>query len=195
VNVSFDLYSTNASIGLWKTNLESSFGLYETKLNVDISLGSYATNSSVNNALTNYVSNSYVDNSLAYFIRSTSIGTNLSWSGGVLNATAGSGASLFYVDGSLASRDISINRLYALSTETIGIVIDGGGSAITTGSKGYRQMEKDCRVMEWTLLSSATGSIVIDVKKCNYTDFPTTTSIAGTEKPTISSAIKNQDVA
>ena len=44
-------------------------------------------------------------------------------------------------------------------------------------------------------MASATGSIVIDVKRASYANFPTTTSIAGTELPTLTNQQKNQDLS
>lgn len=76
----------------------------------------------------------------------------------------------------------------------IAFVIDGGGSAITTGSKGYLEIPFACTVTGWTIVGSPSGSIVVDVKRATYANFPTTSSIAGTEKPTLSSATKNQDL-
>ena len=48
-------------------------------------------------------------------------------------------------------------------------------------------------VSSWTLLSTATGSIVIDVYRSSYSSFPATQSISGSEKPTLTSQIKNQN--
>jgi hypothetical protein len=79
-------------------------------------------------------------------------------------------------------------------TDDIGITIDGSGSALITGAKGYRRMPYDCTITGWTILGKESGSCVIDIKKSDYTGFPTTSSIAGTEKPTLSSAQKNQDL-
>jgi hypothetical protein len=80
-------------------------------------------------------------------------------------------------------------------TSTIGVTVDGGGSVITTGSKGYRNIQEDCTITGWTLVGKEAGSCVVGVRRCDYTSFPTTTNIAGTEKPTLSSAQKNQDSA
>jgi len=77
--------------------------------------------------------------------------------------------------------------------DIIGFVVDGAGSAITTGSKGYREIPYGCTINSWTILGKESGSCVVDVKRCTYSGFPTTASIAGTEKPTLSSAQKNQD--
>jgi hypothetical protein len=76
---------------------------------------------------------------------------------------------------------------------TVELVIDGGGSAITTGSKGYLEVSFACTVDSWTIVADQSGSIVVDVKRATYSAFPVTTSIAGSEKPTLSSATKNQD--
>jgi len=54
----------------------------------------------------------------------------------------------------------------------------------------------NCTITGWTLLADVSGSIVIDVWKDSYGNFPPTVAdtIAGTEKPTLSSAQKNQDL-
>lgn len=77
----------------------------------------------------------------------------------------------------------------------ITFIIDGGGAAITTSSKGYLEIPFACTITGWTISADQSGSIVVDVKKCTYAGFPTTTSIAGTEKPTLSTAQKNQDLS
>jgi len=80
------------------------------------------------------------------------------------------------------------------SAGAFGITIDGGGSAISTGSKGYIVVPFSGTITGWTILGNASGSIVVDIKKATYAAFPTTASIAGTEKPTLASAQKNQDL-
>ena len=76
-------------------------------------------------------------------------------------------------------------------------VIDGGGSAITTGEKGHLEVSFDAIILGWTLLADQSGSIVVDVWKDTYANFPPTVAdtIAGSEKPTLSAAVKNQDLA
>lgn len=78
-------------------------------------------------------------------------------------------------------------------TGSFGVTIDGASNVIATGSKGYREIPFACTITGWTILGKESGSCVIDVKKCTYSNFPTTTSITGSEKPTLSSAQKNQD--
>ena len=77
----------------------------------------------------------------------------------------------------------------------IGVTVDGGGSVITTGSKGYREIAENCTIIGWTVLAKESGSCVIDVKKSTYSGFPSTSSITGTEKPTLTSAQKSQDLS
>jgi len=100
--------------------------------------------------------------------------------------------------------DISISSSYAVSsvsssytpqTKTFGLTIDGGGSAITTGIKGDITIPFDCTINSWYLVADAAGSIVIDVWKDTFANYPPTVldSIAGTEKPTLSSVISASD--
>ena len=81
-----------------------------------------------------------------------------------------------------------------LTEGAVGVVIDGGGSAITTGIKGTITIPYDCVIENWTVTADISGDIVIDVKKSTYAGYPTTASIAGSEKPTLSGAQKNQDL-
>ena len=74
---------------------------------------------------------------------------------------------------------------------TINLLLNGNGANVTTGSKGYVSVPYDATILQWSLVSTATGSIVIDVKKSSYSTFPNTTSIAGTDLPTLSNQIKN----
>ena len=96
---------------------------------------------------------------------------------------------------------ISSNWAYdhANSNVTIAIiyVIDGGGSAITTGVKGFLEIPFACTITGWTLTADQSGSIVMDVWKDTYANFPPTVAdtIAGSEKPTLSSVQKNQDLS
>ena len=78
---------------------------------------------------------------------------------------------------------------------TINFEIDGGGVAITTGIKGDIIIDFPCTINHWTIVSDQTGSIVVDVWKDTYTNFPPTAAdtITGTEKPTITSSNKGQD--
>lgn len=80
-------------------------------------------------------------------------------------------------------------------TRNIGITIDGGGSAITTGVKGYVEVPYACTIQQATILLDQSGSIVIDVWKDSYANYPPTDadSITASAVPTVSSATKSQD--
>jgi hypothetical protein len=83
--------------------------------------------------------------------------------------------------------------------EQVGITIDGGGEVITTGIKGYIQIPFAATIVGWTLLSTddpvVTGSIVVDVWKDTYANYPPTVAdtITAAAKPTLSSVNKNTD--
>jgi hypothetical protein len=90
--------------------------------------------------------------------------------------------------------DGSQNASFVSNTRTLNFVIDGGGSAITTGKKGVVVVDGDFTVTGWTIIADQSGSIVVDVNRATYTNFPTTASIAGSELPTLSSTQKNEDL-
>jgi hypothetical protein len=72
---------------------------------------------------------------------------------------------------------------------TLLVVIDGAGSAITTGVKGDAVLYSDYTISGWTLLADTTGSISIDIWKDTYANYPpdSADSITGSAPPTISS--------
>lgn len=84
-----------------------------------------------------------------------------------------------------------------LMSVAIPFVIDGGGSAITTGVKGEIEIPFACALTGWSLLLDQSGSIVIDIWKDTYANYPPTgaDSITASDKPTVSSATKAQDLA
>jgi len=86
-------------------------------------------------------------------------------------------------------------RLEALGEVCITFIIDGGGSAITTGEKGHLEIPFDCEIQRVTLLADQSGSIKIDIWKDIYANFPPddADSICGGNEPEISSAQKYQD--
>lgn len=120
------------------------------------------------------------------------------------NGATGSFSGSFHGDGSgltgiIAAPSVSASYAstasYHLDQISFGITIDGGGSAITTGFKGYVSLSKGGTIRSWQLIADLTGSIVVDVWKTSYSTAPPTVAntIAGSEKPTLSSAIKNRD--
>ena len=80
-------------------------------------------------------------------------------------------------------------------TETINVIIDGGGSAITTGVKADLLIPYNCKITAARLLADQTGSIVVDIWKDTYANFPPAVgdTITASAKPTLSSATKYED--
>ena len=84
-------------------------------------------------------------------------------------ALTGDSATSFFSTGTL-----EIARLDSDIPQTaFGITVDGGGSAITTGSKGFIQIPYDMTITRWTVLANASGSVSLDVTKSPYANFPT----------------------
>lgn len=80
-------------------------------------------------------------------------------------------------------------------TTAVEFVIDGGGSAITTGIKGFIEVPFSGTIQQVTMLADQTGSIVVDVWKDTYANYPPADadSITASAVPTISSSNKSQD--
>lgn len=80
-------------------------------------------------------------------------------------------------------------------TADIAFVIDGGGVAITTGVKGDLAVDFPCTITQVTLLADQSGSIVVDIWKDTYANYPPTVAdtITAAAKPTISTATKSKD--
>jgi len=79
---------------------------------------------------------------------------------------------------------------------TLNFIIDGGGSAITTGQKGHIVVDFACTIMAWTLLADTSGAIKVDIWKDTYANFPPTNddSICNGHEPEIAaSGAKAQD--
>lgn len=77
------------------------------------------------------------------------------------------------------------------------IVIDGGGSAITTGPKLDICVPYNALITGWDIVADQSGSIVVDLWQDTYANFPPTVAdtITTSEKPTLSAATKNQDTS
>mgnify|MGYP001199791600 CR=1 FL=1 len=78
---------------------------------------------------------------------------------------------------------------------SITFVIDGGGVAITTGVKGDLEIPFGATITSVTLLADQSGSIVVDIWKDTYANYPPTVAdtITAAALPTIATATKYQD--
>jgi hypothetical protein len=84
----------------------------------------------------------------------------------------------------------------SLKDATLNYIIDGGGSAIVAGRTDYIEVPYDCTVVGWTIVADTVGSIVVDIWKDSFANFPPVLgdSIAGTEKPTLTAQLTNQNL-
>ena len=105
---------------------------------------------------------------------------------GVDLSAAGSATSFLAENGShvVSARVIAVGDLPAL-TRSISYIIDGGGAVPVTGIYGQLNIPVACTVTGWVVTGDVAGACVVDVLRSTYANFPTTASIAGTDKPTI----------
>jgi hypothetical protein len=131
------------------------------------------------------------------YVGGTITATNLTLSG-ALNATLSN--SLTFSTGltldsgstwnNSAARTVTVSS--NTRTRTIVFTIDGGGSVITTGSKGYTVVDYNCNIISWDILGDAAGTLTVDISKASYANFPGTFTASGGTSPALSSAQKNQ---
>jgi len=78
---------------------------------------------------------------------------------------------------------------------TLNLVIGTGVTVISTGIKADLVIDFDCVIESVTLLADQSGSIVVDIWKDTYANFPPVVgdSITASAKPTITTATKSQD--
>jgi hypothetical protein len=78
-------------------------------------------------------------------------------------------------------------------TRTINYVVDASPNVIGTGVKGQVTLDVTGTIESWTLVADTPGNLVVDVKRTTYQNYPSFSSITGTEKPTLSNQAKNKD--
>lgn len=71
---------------------------------------------------------------------------------------------------------------------TVGVSIDGGGTVITTGTKGYVEVPYAGTITGWKIISNASGSAVFDVWKSNAAIPTNANTITASAKPTLTTA-------
>lgn len=95
------------------------------------------------------------------------------------------------IDGSVTVAKLAT----AAKTVALPLIIDGGAAVITTGIKCDIHFDAAYTIVAATLLADQSGSIVIDLWKDTYANFPPTVAatITASAKPTITTATKSQD--
>jgi len=83
----------------------------------------------------------------------------------------------------------------SVRTAALQVIFDGGGSAISAGSQVDLYVPFDCTITLGALLNDASGSIVVDVWRDSYANYPPTDadSITASAPLTASSAVKALD--
>jgi hypothetical protein len=91
---------------------------------------------------------------------------------------------------------LPIANVGTLPSVGMSVTFDGGGSTLTTGIKLDVEVPFACTLTAVRLAADQSGSIVIDVWKDTYANYPPTDadSITAAAPPTISTAVKSEDV-
>lgn len=86
-------------------------------------------------------------------------------------------------------------KITNLQTINLNILMDGGSSTLPTGIQSDVHIAFAGTITQVTLLADQTGSMVIDIWKDTYANYPPTVAdtITASSKPTISSSNKYQD--
>lgn len=97
---------------------------------------------------------------------------------------------LYLVTSGSPAEDRKVTRANLLGDtvqRAIVLLIDGGGSAITTGVKADIPIEFDATITGWTLVADQAGTIQIDLWKDTLANFPPTDadSITGAAPPAL----------
>lgn len=81
------------------------------------------------------------------------------------------------------------------SIGSIGMSIDGGGSAIVSGSTRSITIPYTCVISSWSIVADGVGSIAIDIKKSSWPTYPILVSMVGSgNKPTLSTQQSNGSI-
>ena len=111
-----------------------------------------------------------------------------------INSTLTSlGTRMTNAENSLATK-ASSSHTHTLTTD-VTFTLDGQGIAIAAATKTELRVPFGGTISGWTIVADRVGSIVLTVNRATYAAYPTWTAISGTEKPTLSSVQKNQDLA
>jgi len=112
--------------------------------------------------------------------------------------TWGGGTGSSFSAGDIVELRLTAGFIEHLSEGSIVYIIDGGGTDITTGLKGFIEAPFNGSITSVRLFADVAGSIVIDIWKDTYANYDPTVSQVGDSivsltPPTLASAFKSQD--
>lgn len=110
---------------------------------------------------------------------------------GVIGTPSATVALATEVSGTLPTTNLTT----PVKTRVITVTMSGGGSAITTGIKCDASIPYTCTITGVRMAADQSGSIVVDIWKDTYANYPPTVAdtITAAAKPTISAATKSED--
>jgi len=141
----------------------------------------------------------FVDNEVLLYTDLNSLMDTIynEFNGSISNANLSAGAAIPYSKLSLSGAilDADVSTAADIKLGTIGFVIDGGGGVIQTGVSGDIEVPFNCTITACTLLPDQSGSIVVDIWKDTYANYPPTDAdtITASAVPEISATTKDQD--
>lgn len=113
----------------------------------------------------------------------------------VISGTVGSGVvGVSGISVHQSGGNFIIDGALSLNTDIINFLIDASPEDITTGIKAYTQVPYNCEVTQWYVLARQSGTIVFDIKSCNFTGYPSTASIVNGDYPLVSGQIQNSNL-
>lgn len=106
-----------------------------------------------------------------------------------------SGANIIFSTAPTSGTDNTIVALATTAdlTRTVNYIVDSGSIAMLSGNKGSITIDVSGIIESLTIFSDQEGDLILDIKKSNYADFPTFTSIVGGVYPQFSNARKVKD--
>jgi hypothetical protein len=106
-----------------------------------------------------------------------------------------SGSNIIFSDPPLETDDIFIIALVTTAdlTRTINFIVDSGNVNMTAGDKGELTIDVSGVIDSWKIFADTPGDMQINIKKSDYSTYPTFTSICGGNFPTLVSSDKAYD--
>jgi len=98
------------------------------------------------------------------------------------------------IGGEISWEDVGVDQPIS-GDSSLNVILDGIGNPLAAGIKGDVKIDRDCTITSWTLLADVAGSIVVDIWKDTYANFPPTSAdtITASARPTLASVAKATD--